>query len=131
MLVLSRKLQQQIKIGEQITVTILRVTGNTVRVGIQAPRDVRVLRGELPKEGAAHETIEEITLPIAAAVAGEATGGESSESLDEVVAGPVADADCPSVSRALAHLPLRRIKQRFGAGPLAAILAASSAALAK
>jgi carbon storage regulator CsrA len=52
MLVLSRKQQQQIKIGEQITVTILRVSGSTVRVGIQAPRDVRVIRGELPKEDA-------------------------------------------------------------------------------
>jgi carbon storage regulator len=51
MLVLTRKLQQQIKIGEQITVTILRVKGQTVRVGIDAPRDVRVIRGELPKNG--------------------------------------------------------------------------------
>ena len=55
MLVLTRKLQQQIKIGEQITVTILKMKGNTVRVGIDAPRDVRVIRGELPKEGAAQE----------------------------------------------------------------------------
>ncbi len=53
MLVLTRKLQQQIKIGEQVTVTILRVKGQTVRVGIEAPRDVRVIRGELPREGAA------------------------------------------------------------------------------
>ena len=51
MLVLTRKLQQQIKIGDQITVTILRVKGNTVRVGIDAPRDVRVVRGELPTQG--------------------------------------------------------------------------------
>src|SRR5262245_22837053 len=51
MLVLTRKLQQQIKIGDEITVTILKVKGNTVRVGITAPREVRVIRGELPKEG--------------------------------------------------------------------------------
>lgn len=63
MLVLTRKLQQQIKIGDGITVTILRVKGQTVRVGIEAPRDTRVVRGELtPKsteqraeEGAAAE----------------------------------------------------------------------------
>jgi carbon storage regulator CsrA len=42
-------MQQQIKIGDQITVTILKVKGNTVRLGIQAPSDVRVIRGELPK----------------------------------------------------------------------------------
>ena len=58
MLVLTRKLQQQIKIGEQITVTILKVKGNTVRVGISAPREVRVVRGELPKEMPAAETVE-------------------------------------------------------------------------
>lgn len=53
MLVLTRKLKQQIKIGDQITVTILRVKGQTVRLGIEAPRDVRVVRSELPPEGEA------------------------------------------------------------------------------
>ena len=48
MLVLSRKLQQEILIGENIKVTVLKVKGNTVRLGIEAPRSVRVLRGELP-----------------------------------------------------------------------------------
>lgn len=49
MLVLTRKLQEKIQIGNQITITVLRVKGNTVRVGIEAPRDVRVVRGELPR----------------------------------------------------------------------------------
>jgi carbon storage regulator CsrA len=48
MLVLSRKTRQQIRIGDDITVTILVVKGQVVRVGIEAPRDVRVLRAELP-----------------------------------------------------------------------------------
>lgn len=48
MLVLSRRLQEQIRIGDQITITILRVKGNTVRIGIEAPRDTRILRAELP-----------------------------------------------------------------------------------
>ncbi|MFV2066367.1 MAG: carbon storage regulator [Pirellulales bacterium] len=47
MLVLTRKVHQQIQIGDQITITIVRVKGQSVRVGIDAPRDVRVLRGEL------------------------------------------------------------------------------------
>jgi carbon storage regulator CsrA len=47
MLVLTRKANQQIQIGEGIVITILQVKGNSVRVGIEAPRDVRVLRGEL------------------------------------------------------------------------------------
>lgn len=50
MLVLTRKIQEQIVIGENIKVTILRVKGNTVRVGIEAPRQVRVVRSELPPE---------------------------------------------------------------------------------
>jgi carbon storage regulator CsrA len=48
MLVLTRKMNEQIQIGDNITVSILRIKGNTVRVGIQAPRQVRVIRGELP-----------------------------------------------------------------------------------
>lgn len=48
MLVLSRKTRQQIQIGDNVVVTILLVKGNTVRVGIEAPRNVRVLRAELP-----------------------------------------------------------------------------------
>lgn len=48
MLVLSRKLNEQIRIGNNVTVTILRVKGNVVRIGVEAPRNVRVVRGELP-----------------------------------------------------------------------------------
>ena len=47
MLVLTRKPKEVIQIGENITVTIVRIKGQTVRVGINAPRDVRVIRGEL------------------------------------------------------------------------------------
>jgi carbon storage regulator CsrA len=52
MLVLSRKADQQIQIGDSITITILVIKGNTVRVGIEAPREVRVLRAELPPRAA-------------------------------------------------------------------------------
>lgn len=47
MLVLTRKQKQQIQIGDSITVTILKVKGHTVRVGIDAPDGVKILRGEL------------------------------------------------------------------------------------
>ena len=50
MLVLTRKLQEQIQIGDNITITILRVKGNSVRVGIDAPREIRVVRSELPRK---------------------------------------------------------------------------------
>ena len=47
MLVLGRKEEQTIQIGDDIRVTILRIKGNCVRVGVEAPEQVRILRGEL------------------------------------------------------------------------------------
>jgi carbon storage regulator CsrA len=123
MLVLTRKLQQQIKIGERITVTILRVRGNTVRVGIDAPRDVRVVRGELPKSRQPAEATE-LTPEAVAADAGQPLG--EAEELDGASAGPDAsgsDAQYASPASA-AHLPLRRIYNRQGAAPLKKIVSA-------
>ena len=48
MLVLTRKSQEQIQIGNNITISVLRIKGNSVRIGIEAPRDVRIVRAELP-----------------------------------------------------------------------------------
>ncbi|MBC7852261.1 MAG: carbon storage regulator [Pirellulaceae bacterium] len=59
MLVLTRKLQEKITIAGNITITVLRVKGQTVRIGIEAPREIRVVRGELPMEAAAEESQEE------------------------------------------------------------------------
>ena len=47
MLVLSRKEGERIKLGDSIIVTVVGVSGDKVRVGIQAPSDVLVLREEL------------------------------------------------------------------------------------
>ncbi|NBS71356.1 carbon storage regulator [bacterium] len=47
MLVLSRGEGQVITIGDNIRITIVEVRGGKVRVGIDAPRDVRVMRMEL------------------------------------------------------------------------------------
>jgi len=47
MLVLTRKIREQIQIGDDITVTILRMKGQAVRVGIEAPQTMRIVRGEL------------------------------------------------------------------------------------
>jgi carbon storage regulator CsrA len=47
MLVLARKAQETIQIGDDITISIVRIKGRTVRVGIEAPEDLRVIRGEL------------------------------------------------------------------------------------
>ena len=52
MLVLTRKYQEKIRIGDNITITVLRTKGKAVRLGIEAPTDVPVIRGELSFEHA-------------------------------------------------------------------------------
>ena len=47
MLVLSRKESEKIMLGDSIVVTIVRVSGDRVRIGIEAPSDVLILRKEL------------------------------------------------------------------------------------
>lgn len=47
MLVLSRKIGERILIGDNIAVTVVRITGNGVRIGIEAPSDMAVIRQEL------------------------------------------------------------------------------------
>ena len=47
MLVLTRKQSEKIQIGENITITVVRMKGKAVRLGIEAPNNVNVLRGEL------------------------------------------------------------------------------------
>ena len=47
MLILSRRESQRIRLGDSIVVTVIRMSGNRVRLGIEAPPDVVVLRDEL------------------------------------------------------------------------------------
>ncbi len=53
MLVLSRKVGERIHVGDNIVLEIRRIAGNRVTLALDAPREVRILRGEL--EGAARE----------------------------------------------------------------------------
>lgn len=48
MLVLSRKKGERLRIRDDIFVTVLSTKGDRVKLGIEAPRDVKVLRDELP-----------------------------------------------------------------------------------
>jgi carbon storage regulator len=60
MLVLSRRETERIKLGDSIVVTVVKVGGDRVRLGIEAPADVLVLRGELESRPA------QAPLPLAA-----------------------------------------------------------------
>jgi len=47
MLILTRRVEESLRIGDEITVTVLEVNGNQVRIGISAPKDVAVHREEV------------------------------------------------------------------------------------
>jgi carbon storage regulator len=49
MLVLSRRESERLKLGDSIVLTIVRVSGDKVRLGIEAPADLLVLRDELER----------------------------------------------------------------------------------
>jgi carbon storage regulator len=66
MLVLSRKVGERIQLGNQISVTVVKIQGNAVRLGIEAPPTMAVVREELTKRATDH--------PIAVSVAPETAG---------------------------------------------------------
>ncbi len=47
MLILSRKTDEKIKIGEDITLTIIEIRGDQVKIGVEAPKNVKVFRQEV------------------------------------------------------------------------------------
>lgn len=47
MLILSRKVNEKIKIGNDITLTIIEIKGDQIKVGVEAPKDVKVFRQEV------------------------------------------------------------------------------------
>ena len=58
MLILTRRVGETVMIGDEVTVTVLRVKGNQVRLGVNAPKSVSVQREEIfhriKREGAEH-----------------------------------------------------------------------------
>jgi carbon storage regulator len=59
MLVLTRKSNQSIMIGDDIEVSVLAIMGEKVRIGIQAPRDIPVFRKEVYLEIQQERTIDD------------------------------------------------------------------------
>jgi carbon storage regulator len=57
MLVLTRKIGEEIRIGSAINVRVLSVSGHRVKLGVSGPRDVRVIRAEI-RQGVPPDTQE-------------------------------------------------------------------------
>ena len=58
MLILSRKMGERIHLGESIVLTVLALKGNQVRLGIEAPEDVVILREEIRSQWRGTEPLE-------------------------------------------------------------------------
>jgi len=63
MLVLTRKVGERVLIGDQVAVTIIRIQGNAVRLGIEAPPEMAVVREELAQPGETKSASGEVSEP--------------------------------------------------------------------
>ncbi len=69
MLILTRRMGEALMIGDNVTVTVLGIKGNQVRIGVLAPKDVGVHREEIYQR-IRHEKEADTETPPAAATAG-------------------------------------------------------------
>jgi carbon storage regulator len=81
MLVLSRKERERIRLGDSIVLTVVQVSGDRVRIGVEAPEHILILRDELEAYGSEPAVCSE----PAGAAAGIATAGIPAASLTATV----------------------------------------------
>lgn len=123
MLVLARKLDQSIQIGDDITLTIVAVKGNTVRIGISAPDHIRVIRSELQVEPGERRSVDSApgaTDTASPATVGRGVGGRSvgRSAGREVAPGPFKPTEDFSINefRSATGPASRRPERRGGLG---------------
>jgi carbon storage regulator len=66
-LILTRRVGEAVKIGDDVTITVLRIKGNQVRIGVDAPKSLPVRRDELDQRDAAAEARSHESTPGVAA----------------------------------------------------------------
>ena len=116
MLVLTRKPKEEIRIGDDIVVTIIRVRGNLVRVGIDAPENVRIMRSELVTDS---PEAEPVSTPTATATTDEHAAHREPRNCQRTTenslnrSGPIACAAGLSGSTSFSRVVARRRRQRW------------------
>ena len=119
MLVLTRKAKQQIQIGPHITITILQIKGQAVRVSVEAPREICVLRTEIAEKmaGQGHEPT------IAAALEKSKREAEiSSRPANEDMGGPTRSSTDKSLRCRVPHVDEVPLSSRYQATDPASFL---------
>lgn len=112
MLVLTRKINQQIRLNDDITITVLRAKGNSIRIGIDAPRSVRVVRGELEPRG--ESELQTATLEF------EATAEEGADEQDVATIGTPASTE-PAVYPMQTAAPLSAFLRKPNTSSMASL----------
>lgn len=122
MLVLSRKAGEKVVIAGDITVTITRVAGGRVTLGIEAPSHVRVVRGELSAKGERREAEADLTaesdLTAEADLTAEPMSPRAGQSTTEVSAqsGPLETSDRSLTAERQPASLERKMERRMGRG---------------
>lgn len=65
MLILTRRMGESIRIGDNVTITVLGVKGSQIRIGVDAPREVEVHREEIYQRVHNEDDQEAITIEVA------------------------------------------------------------------
>ena len=123
MLVLTRKQEEKICIGDEIVITLLRVKGKSIRLGIEAPDKVCVLRGELVFDAPADKTTASNSGNSNDAIRKQA-GSRGKKNAEQVAA---ADTPLPQANVCHAQISRERCQQVIASlqsdrGPLGALM---------
>ena len=65
MLVLTRKVGERVLVGDKVAITVVRIQGNAVRLGIEAPPEMAIVREELAQPAAAKTPSGDVSEPAA------------------------------------------------------------------
>ena len=67
MLVLTRKVGERIRVGDDVVITVVRINGTAVRLGVEAPPQLTIARSELAERGPLDNVAENADEPAVAA----------------------------------------------------------------